>query len=93
MKLTMAEAVTLIIGTGGKDFEVVFIKRTDGSERTMKARLGRKDGHEQGPGLAFDPMEKGLIGVLDIEKNDYRFIPIEGITSVTFDGRKYEVSQ
>lgn len=69
----------------GKIFTVKFIKRTDGSERTMRARLGVKS-HLHGGQLPYDPIEKKLLPVFDMEKEAYRSVPLDAIIELKHHG-------
>lgn len=67
--------------SGGKIFSCLFTKRTDGSERLMVARVGvAKDlaGSERN----WDPDEKGLLIVYDMQARGYRHIPAEAVRQV-----------
>jgi hypothetical protein len=76
--------------SGGKTFTVTFIKRTDGTERVLNARIGVKK-YLRGGDLNYDPTEKGLIPVYDMIKGGYRTIPIESIKRVVVGGVIYTV--
>lgn len=97
--MTRNEAVATILGSGGSFFGCSFIRRTDsadgsqkaGDERHMVCRLGVHK-HLRGGQLAFDPIEKNLLIVFDSQKGGYRSLPIDSITSVTFGGETYPVS-
>lgn len=68
----------------GKIFTVEFIKK-DGTLRKMNARLGVKK-YVKGVGLAFDPIEKNLLPVFDMQKNAYRMINATTIQSIKVGG-------
>lgn len=74
----------------GKFFTVVFVKRTNGEERTMNCRKGVLKG-TRGGGLRFDPTEKNLIGVFDIPKGQHRFIALEDLRRININGLRYVV--
>jgi hypothetical protein len=78
-----------IMNLKGKLFSVVFIKK-DGSERKMLCRTGVKKGLT-GEGLAFDPIQKNLVSVWDMQASGYRFIPVDRILSIKLQGETYEV--
>ena len=80
----------LIAGSGGRIFSVVFSRRTDGKERRMTCRTGVAHALK-GPGLAFDPHGKGLIGVFDVKKKAYRFIPKDRILCMRIKKTRYAV--
>jgi hypothetical protein len=61
-------------------FSVKFTKK-DGSERTMVARLNVKKG-VNGKGMAYNPIEKGLLPVWDMQKKNFRMINMKTITSL-----------
>jgi hypothetical protein len=77
--------------SGGKTFTVTFIKRTDGTERVLNARLGVKK-YLRGGELNYDPTEKKLIPVYDMAKGGYRTVPIESIKRLVVGGVIYTVS-
>jgi hypothetical protein len=73
----------------GKIFSVKFRKRTDpGTIRHMTCRFDVSKGIK-GKERLFEPNEKGLIGVWDIQKRGYRFISVEGITEIRVAGESY----
>lgn len=65
--------------TKGKYFSVVFTKK-DGSARRMTARLGVKKGLK-GKGMNYDPDDKGLMVVWDVQKGEYRMVNLSTIIS------------
>lgn len=58
-------------------FHVEFIKK-DGTLRKMNCRLNVKKG-VNGKGMAYDPIEKGLLPVWDLEKNSFRMINMKTV--------------
>ena len=72
----------------GRIFSVTFVKRSDGTERRMTARLGVTK-HLQGGERAYDASDENLIVVFDLQKKEYRAIPVEGILSMRVDGQVY----
>lgn len=74
----------LIKGTKGRFFSVCFIKK-DGTERRMTARLGVRKGIN-GRGLKFKPEDRGLMVVWATDRNNYRMINLNTISSVKFNG-------
>ena len=90
MKISKVKAIDLIRGSKGKVFGVTFIKRTNGEERKMNARLGVKKG-VTGEGLKFDPKQYALIPVYEMPKQQFRMVNLEGLTSLNLEGEKYEV--
>jgi len=90
MKISKVKAIDLIRGSKGKVFSVTFIKRTNGEERKMNARLGVSK-YVTGEGLKFDPKAYALIPVFEMPKQQYRMINLEGINQLVLGGTKYEV--
>ena len=88
--ISPARADELIAGSGGTIFSVVFSRRGDGKERRMTCRTGVAHGLK-GAGLAFDPAAKGLIGVFELKKKQYRFIPKERILCMRIKKTRYVV--
>lgn len=70
----------------GKIFGVTFIKRTDGSPRTMSCRRGASV-NIQGVGQSFDPAEHSLLTVFSCNDEGYRNIPLDSITELKHHGR------
>jgi len=74
----------------GDFFTVTFVKRSDGTTRTMNARLGVKK-YLKGGELPYDPIEKGLLPVYDVQKQEYRMINLGTIISAKIGGNEYIV--
>jgi hypothetical protein len=74
----------------GEFFTVTFVKRTDGTTRTINARLGVKR-YLRGGELPYDPIERGLLPVYDVQKRDYRMINLGTIISAKVGGVDYIV--
>lgn len=90
--ITPMEAIDKIYNSGDKIFTVTFIKRTDGTRRTMNARRGVTK-NRRGGELRYDPAKKGLIAVWDIAKGDYRMINANYILSLRIGRKKYVVKK
>lgn len=72
----------------GLIFSVEFVKR-DNTVRKMVCRTGvKKD--LKGEGLKFDPIQKNLVSVWDMQAQGYRFIPVDRILSIKLRGEQYE---
>lgn len=70
--------------TKGKIFSVSFIKK-DNTLRKMRCRTGVTK-HLQGGGeLAYDPIEKGLLSVFDMENQGYRMINLRTIVNISLE--------
>jgi hypothetical protein len=82
---------------GGTIFGCTFIKRTDGSERTMTCRLGvspRIDAQAalgDKPPPRYSPLDYGLLSVYDMNKKGYRKIPLENVKRLVIRGTSYEI--
>lgn len=87
--ITIENAAKLIKSTNGRIFSASFVKK-DGSSREMTCRLGVKK-HLKGGELAYDPSEYDLMTVFDLQKNQYRMINLDTITSITVNGIFYSV--
>lgn len=76
----------LIESTNGRFFRVTFRKRTTGKFRDMTAKLlsTRKDHRDNG---------KGLIRVYDATTKAPRFISLENIQQLAFDGQVVNVAE
>ena len=77
---------------GSTIFSVDFIKRTTGEFRTMVCRLGVKK-YLKGGELPFDPVEKGLLPVYDMQKQDYRMISLDTVTEIRVGGNVYKIGE
>lgn len=96
----MAEAIDL--GTffektkGGKIFTIEFTKRSNGENRVMNCRRGVQKG-VKGVGLKFNPEEKELLVVYDMqkleegkdEKGAFRMVNLSDLISLRMDGKHY----
>lgn len=83
------QAILDLVGDG-KIFTAVFTKK-DGSERVMNCRTNVSK-YVKGVGLAFNPKEKDLLSVYDLQAKGYRFIPTdERLLELHFDGIKLDL--
>jgi hypothetical protein len=67
----------------GRIFSVEFLKR-DNTLRKMICRTGVTK-HLKGGELAYDPIEKGLLGVFDMQKQEYRMINLRTIQRISLE--------
>ena len=67
-------------------FSVEFTKK-DGSIRNMTARLNVKKG-VKGTGMAYNPIEKGLLPVYDMANNGFRMINLNTVTKLQIKGEE-----
>jgi hypothetical protein len=72
---------------GDKIFTVTFVKK-DGTQRVMNARRGVKKG-VKGVGMAYNPTEKGLITVYDMQKQAFRMVNSNTIIKIVAEGTTY----
>jgi len=79
---------SLIGSTSGTIFSVTFTKRTTGEDRKMVCRTGVRKG-VKGVGMSYDPGEKDLVVVFDMQKKGFRTIPLEGIKEIKVRGLRY----
>lgn len=88
--ITAREMVNWICSQDSKtQIEVQFIKRSTGELRHMKCRYGVPSPKGGEPAYSFK--EKKLICVYDVDKNEYRSIPIEGAVRIKINGEWMEV--
>jgi hypothetical protein len=76
----------------GKIFSVKFIKRSTGELREMVCRTGVKKNLAGGE-LPFDPIQKNLLMVYDMQKNGYRSIPLENVLEIKIKGELHEFQE
>jgi hypothetical protein len=74
----------------GEFFTVTFVKRTDGSTRTLNGRLGVRK-YLKGGDLPYDAASKELLPVFDAQKNGYRMIDLRSMISAKVGGQEYIV--
>jgi hypothetical protein len=89
--MTRQAAVAFIRNTQGRIFTVEFVKRSTGELRQMAARTGVRS-RLTGNGAAYNAEDHGLICVFDMVKDNYRCIPVEGITRVKIKGTWHKVT-
>ena len=84
------DALGKIRASKGKIFTATIIKRTNGERRELNCRLGVKK-YVTGEGLKFEPSNKNLIVVFDMQKNGYRMINIDGLEALKIDGEEFSI--
>jgi hypothetical protein len=89
MQLKLSEARGLIKSAKGKIFSATFVK-SNGDIRVMTARTGVKK-NLKGVGMRYNPEERNLIGVFDMNKRQYRLINIGTLLNVKIAGVLYNV--
>ena len=88
-KISRKDILHLLEQNKGNVFSVVFLKK-DGSIRHMTCRFGVKK-HLKGGELKFNPIEKSLLVVFDMQKEAYRMINLETISNINMKGVEYNV--
>ena len=83
---TIKETLAEIQTANNTIFSLEFIKK-DGTVRTMVARLHVKKG-VKGTGMAYNPIEKGLLPVWDMQKNGFRMINLKTVTKLQIKGEE-----
>ena len=73
-----------ILSTEGKIFSARFVKK-DGAVRDMVCRLGVKKG-VTGTGLAYNPYDKNLVPVFDMQKGAFRMLNLNTIQQLKLNG-------
>jgi hypothetical protein len=80
----------LLDSSKGKIFKCWFVKRSDGSVRSILCRTGVHK-NLKNKGMAYKPDEKNLFLVYDLTNRNYRFIPLENILCLKFKKVGYRV--
>ena len=88
-KISRKDILHLLEKNKGNVFSVVFLKK-DGSIRHMTCRFGVKK-HLKGGELKFNPIERSLLVVFDMQKEAYRMINLETISNINMKGVEYHV--
>ncbi len=86
----MTEKVLNIPSSESQIFSVVFVKRSTGELRHMKARRGVTK-FRRGGQLPYDPKSHNLLTVFDLDKMDYRTIPCDSIRELHYRGQVFKV--
>lgn len=74
-------------GEGGKFFGVTYTKK-DGSTRRMNARLGVEyERRTDSRGMGWDPVERGLLPVFDVQKEGFRMVNLRTASEVRGGGQ------
>lgn len=89
MKSKEKVVAEIIKAQNGKAVTVVFRKRSDGEIRTLNGRLGVVQKLKGGE-LRYDPADYKLLTIYDLQKHDYRSIPLDAVKSVKADGIVYK---
>ena len=74
---------TAVAKANGKLFSVTFLKK-DKTIRKMVCRTGVTK-HLKGGELAYDPIEKGLLSVFDMQAQGYRMVNLNTIIDISLE--------
>lgn len=77
--------------TAGRFFRVIFSKRSNGRQREMTCRTGVAK-YIKGKGMNYNPEDENLYVVFDVNKGEYRIIPLDRVICLSFNGKKYKVA-
>ena len=72
-----------------KIFSVTFVKRTTKEVRKMNAMRGVRKG-VKGAGHSFNPSEKGLLCVYDMQIKDFRFVNLNDVISFKANRKTFQ---
>ena len=91
MKMTKSGFASMMRGLRNfsQCFTVEFTKK-DGTHRVMNCRMGVRK-HLKGGDLNYNPVEKGLLTVFDMQKNAYRCVPLDRVKKARIDKHEIEV--
>jgi len=81
----------IISYNSGRIFSVKFTKK-DGSERKMVCRKGVKKGLT-GSGAKYNPVERGLLAVYDVQKRAYRSLNFDTLQEFKMGGVSYKINK
>jgi len=81
------QVLALINSSNGRIFSCEFVKK-DKTLRHMVCRIGVQKG-VNGKGLTFDPLEKGLKPVYDMQKQAWRMINLETTIALKVKGETH----
>lgn len=74
----------------GKFFTIGFYKRSNSEYREINCR-GRVHKGLSGGSLPYDPDEKNLVAVYDVQADHYKTIPLDSIVLVKAHNEEYRV--
>lgn len=87
-KQKVQEVRRRILETNGKIFRATFTKRSTGERRRIVARLNVIQ-HLKGGARAYDPKDYDLITVYDMQKREYRSIPLDAVEELRAGAKEY----
>jgi len=92
-KVLLAEAKIVSLlrhPANSKKFQVEFVKRSTGEVRIMNATT-QYEQHLKGGQLSYDPVEKKLLPVWDLDKEAFRSIPLDAVLVIRVKDTEYEI--
>ena len=89
--ISKREILEIIKNNKNTIFSVVFLKK-NGEIRRMTCRFGVKK-HLKGGKLSFNPLERNLLVVFDMQKEGYRMINLDTLMSINMKGVEYNVTR
>ena len=88
-RISRKKALEKLYESAGRIFYAEFVKK-DGSLRRMTARLGVRKG-VTGKGMRYNPLERGLLPVFDMDKSDWRMVNLNTLQRLSVDHERYLV--
>ena len=88
-RISRKEALEKLYASNGRIFHVIFTKK-NGEVRRMTARLGVHKG-VIGKGMRYDPLERGLLPVFDMDRADWRMVNLKTLRRLSVDHERYQV--
>jgi len=88
-RISRKKALEKLYESAGRIFYAEFVKK-DGSLRRMTARLGVRKG-VTGKGMRYDPLERGLLPVFDMDRADWRMVNLNTLQRLSVDHERYIV--
>ena len=91
--ISLDVAEHLMKKSNGKFFSATFIKRTDGTERTMVGRLKVTPKNPSVRGRVYEDADHALLTVYVPAVSNYRTIPLDSVISVGTLGATFKVDR
>ena len=88
-RISRKKALEKLYASNGRIFHVIFTKK-NGEVRRMTARLGVHKG-VTGKGMRYNPLERGLLPVYDMDKSDWRMVNLKTLRRLSVDHERYLV--
>ena len=88
--ITELQAQSLMEASGGHIFTAIFTKN-NGKLRRMNCRRGVKKG-VKGVGLKYNPPEKRLLTVFDMQSNGFRMVNLKTLEALHINKEKYLIA-